>query len=69
MKPTTTTFEDSQKQFEQPFEQPSESGTPKTEDTKSAIAKLREEIRVLTAELELNDATLETAKATLGGTT
>jgi hypothetical protein len=70
---TTTTFEDSQRQFEQPFEQPSASekttDTPKAEDTKSAIARLREEIRIATSELQLSEATLATAKATLGGTT
>jgi hypothetical protein len=67
---TTTTFEDWQRQFEQPFEQPSasEADAPK-EGTKSAIARLREEIRTITFELQLSEATLATAKATLGGTT
>jgi hypothetical protein len=64
MKPTT--FDDSQKQFEQPFEQSSETEAP--EDTKTAIGRLREEIRALTVELEMNEATLATVKGILSGT-
>jgi hypothetical protein len=67
MKPTT--FEESQKQFEQPFEQPSETDTPKAEDTKTAIARLREEIRIATSELQLSEASLATAKGVLSGST
>jgi hypothetical protein len=50
-------------------QKPETTDTSKTEDTKTAIARLRAEIFVLTAELELNEATLETAKAVLSGTT
>ncbi len=64
---TITTHDLQMESYTEPYRAP-ETNALKAEDTKSTIARLREEIRVLTAELELNEATLETAKAALGGT-
>lgn len=70
---TITTHDLQMESYTEPYrapepQKPSEADAPK-EDTKSAIARLREEIRIATSELELSEASLAKAKCVLSGTT